>query len=73
MTLREVVWVFDSWDPDRNYPDQVGEIRCCGRLVVMRAGAIACDTCHTVIEEGGNGWRIVRVKGAPYHGKGESA
>jgi hypothetical protein len=66
MTLHEVVWVFDAWDPSPDYPGQVGHIHCCGHLVVMRAGAIACDTCHSVVEQHAGAWRILRIKGRPY-------
>jgi hypothetical protein len=56
MTLHDVVWVFDSWDPTRDYPDQVGEIWCCGRHVVMRDARIVCVVCDTVVEQVNDEW-----------------
>ena len=63
MSLHDVVWVFDGWDPARDYPDQVGEIWCCGQHVVMRNSKIVCDACGTVVEQVGGEWRVARVKG----------
>jgi hypothetical protein len=63
ITLHDVVWVFDGWDPAKDDPDQVGEIWCCGQHVVMRNSKIACDPCGTVVEQEGGNWRVARVKG----------
>jgi hypothetical protein len=63
MTLHDVVWVFDSWDPTRDYPYQVGEIWCCGRHVVMRGGRIACEVCCAVVVEADGKWSICQIKG----------
>ena len=63
MTLHDVVWVFDGWDPARDYPDQVGEIWCCGRHAVMRDSRILCERCATEVEKEGGEWRVARVRG----------
>ena len=61
MNLHAAALVFDTWKLHPEYPDQVGEIRCCGQTVIQRAGRIACDRCQTAIEQDGAGWRIVKV------------
>jgi hypothetical protein len=57
--------VFDSWAPDKTYPDEVGEIRCCGNLIVAVNGVLICKTCDTVVDTIGVGgkWSVIRVKG----------
>lgn len=56
-----------GWSEDRDRPEQVGMIRCCNRIVVMRNGRIICDVCDTVVETGRGEhldcWQIVRAKG----------
>jgi hypothetical protein len=45
---RRIAWRLDPFtvffdNPD--YPDQPGTMRCCGRTVVQRNGALCCDIC----------------------------
>jgi hypothetical protein len=65
MHLHAAALVFDGWSPSPDYSDQVGEIHCCGKSVVMRHGKIMCETCDTLIEQKNGDWTIVRVKGKP--------
>jgi hypothetical protein len=68
MTLQDVVWVFDGWDPAKDYPDQVGEIWCCGQHAVMRNSKIYCDQCGTVVELEGGEWKVTQVRGMVVNG-----
>jgi hypothetical protein len=57
----------DSWDPARDYPEQVGEIWCCGQHVVKRGGKIICDVCGTVVEQEAGEWKVTQVRGMVVH------
>jgi hypothetical protein len=66
MSLVDVVWVFDRWDPARDYPEQVGEIWCCGRHVIKRGATIVCEACNTAVEQVGGRWCVVRINSRSY-------
>lgn len=67
MLPQAAAMVFGSWVAHPDRPGDVGMIKCCGRIVVMRNGRIICELCDTIVEtgrgEGGDRWQIVRAKG----------
>lgn len=62
-SFEEIVRVFDSVEDATKfgYPDQVGEVRCCGLpVIMMNHSSLVCSVCERTVATLGRQWVVTK-------------